>query len=879
MNLFGSASKATSKNSSFLSHKQSLSINANAPLIHSPDISNTELFLRHRAEEYLANLNADTALFFAERLLSEHDCLGSRLLVAKCYHQRNQFNRAYHVLQRVLRQRQTEYQVSLLQQYNKQDEPTQMNQLNISGKTTPFTQCAITPRGTSDLCYTPIHLDDNASGNVSEMGFNFATPIAHANAKGNGSTSHQQNSSNLQINHSMTSNGSSHLNLSSFQNHNIHNGSMGAETNRGSIGASPMYSGVSGIGAGGSSFISTIGSTSNLHGFNQSQLPSTSTLSAQELAELSEARYFLATICFELARFDECEEVLMGKKSSDSSKTPELRVPNGVHGLFLLAKVFRKSSRLDMAADYFRKCIQCDSYHLGAILALSEMGVNPGLQTMAMDRNATTSSLALQSKHCVVPKVKDQSNGNGKEEADERPQGGECEMVPLEKEDPESYNAVKTLFEQLSWGYYRLKMYEPQDALRYFVKLSPSHQASAWCLNNKARCYYEMNDYQRAIEEWKKQVELYPYDMKGMDYYSTALWHLKMSKELTLLSQHCSEYDKRSASTWMVMGNCFSMHKSHDLAIKFFKKAYCTKPDYAYAHTLSGHEYVVNEDFDAAMKSFQTAIRLDARHYNAWYGLATIYQFQQNYKDALYHFEKARKINPNSSVLLVCIGNIFKVQSQYKMALKHIDKALKLTRSTGHHNLKARLERANILILTKRYRDAIDEFTSLLQIIPNEWKIHFHLGEVLLKIGEKDKALQEFTKAMALNPKDKNTIKHAIQNIYSVAHSVADYQGTPMDRRGGSGSGSGRAARSQRPRGRGRGDAFYHRSIVEEAEEDDEKETDEEMDSEPMSAPMDEDVRAIYDDANFSPFERGTQHESVDAVGPTHSNSVSSGTL
>ena len=266
---------------------------------------------------------------------------------------------------------------------------------------------------------------------------------------------------------------------------------------------------------------------------------------------------------------------------------------------------------------------------------------------------------------------------------------------------------------------------------------------------------------------WGKQVDLYPYDMKGMDYYSTALWHLKKAKELTLLSQHCSEMDKLSCATWMVMGNCFSLHKSHDLAIKYFQKAYSTQSDYAYAYTLAGHEFVVNEDFDSAFKSFSAAIRIDERHYNAWYGLANIYQFQQDYKNALWHFNKARQINPNSSVLYVCISNIHKLQSRYKIALQFVDKALSLTQATGHHNLKARLEKANIFILMNEYEKAIDEFKYLLQIIPNEWKIHFHLGEVYLMIKNKDKALLSFNRAMALNPKDKNTIKHAIQNVYA----------------------------------------------------------------------------------------------------------------
>ena len=208
--------------------------------------------------------------------------------------------------------------------------------------------------------------------------------------------------------------------------------------------------------------------------------------------------------------------------------------------------------------------------------------------------------------------------------------------------------------------------------------------------------------------------------------------------------------------------------------------------------------------------------------------------------------------------------------------------ALKLTDATGHHNLKARLERANILILTKEYGDAIEEFRSLLQIIPNEWKIHFHLGEVFLKIGERDRALQSFNRAMALNPKDKNTIKHAIQNIYSPTNSLPDY---PQSAR----PSAPRAERHPPPRrvrgahsGRSaaRAESYFGRGIAEEAEQDDGKETDEEMDAR-MSGPMDEDHRGgSYDESDFVSFDemaaaQRRNGESVDAVGPTHSNSLS----
>lgn len=51
---------------------------------------------------------------------------------------------------------------------------------------------------------------------------------------------------------------------------------------------------------------------------------------------------------------------------------------------------------------------------------------------------------------------------------------------------------------------------------------------------------------------------------------------------------------------------------------------------------------------DQAMACFRLAIRCDRRHYNAWYGLGSIYQRQEKFDMAEYHFRRALSINPQS---------------------------------------------------------------------------------------------------------------------------------------------------------------------------------------------------------------------------------------
>ena len=76
----------------------------------------------------------------------------------------------------------------------------------------------------------------------------------------------------------------------------------------------------------------------------------------------------------------------------------------------------------------------------------------------------------------------------------------------------------------------------------------------------------------------------------------------------------------------------------------------------AYAYTLSAHEYAANEDFEKAIAAFRHAIRINWRHYNAWFGLGNIYHRQERYEMAAEHYEKAVKINQRSAVIHCFLG-------------------------------------------------------------------------------------------------------------------------------------------------------------------------------------------------------------------------------
>ena len=130
-------------------------------------------------------------------------------------------------------------------------------------------------------------------------------------------------------------------------------------------------------------------------------------------------------------------------------------------------------------------------------------------------------------------------------------------------------------------------------------------------LANIGKCLLDAVRYNEAEKYFHECVKLEPYRLEGMEYYSSVLWHLKKQVELCHLAQKCLEKSHLAYETWIVVGNCFSLTKEHENALKFFNRAISLNPLNPYAHTLCGHEYVYNEDFQRARTYFENALQMD----------------------------------------------------------------------------------------------------------------------------------------------------------------------------------------------------------------------------------------------------------------------------
>lgn len=310
---------------------------------------------------------------------------------------------------------------------------------------------------------------------------------------------------------------------------------------------------------------------------------------------------------------------------------------------------------------------------------------------------------------------------------------------------------LATLLRTLGEALHDMHRFSCADALEVIESLPAGEQKSALVQDISARCHFEMANYTEAArlyEQCCKQHVLYR--PLGLEYYSNALWHLKDDVALGHLSQQVLQWDRRRPQVWCAVGNCFSLQQEHNQAIRCFRRAIQLDPNFAYAHTLVGHELAASETYDKAMQMYERAIAIDVRHYNAWWGLGNVFQRQEDFEKAKFHFLRALEINSNNDVLRTSLGVVLQNTGHPQKALQLFTEAA----SSKHCGALASFRKGCLLCSLGRHSEALEEFRLSLTQAPREACVQHQMGLALKGAGEPRQALVHLTRAADLCSKD-----------------------------------------------------------------------------------------------------------------------------
>ncbi|XP_057958412.1 cell division cycle protein 27 homolog B [Malania oleifera] len=335
-----------------------------------------------------------------------------------------------------------------------------------------------------------------------------------------------------------------------------------------------------------------------------------------------------------------------------------------------------------------------------------------------------------------------------------------------------SISELLGLFRILGEGYRLSCLYRCQDALEVYLKLPHKQYNTAWVLSQVGKAYFELVDYLEADRAFSLARRASPHSLEGMDVYSTVLFHLKEDMKLSYLAQELISTDRLAPQSWCAMGNCYSLQKDHETALKNFQRAVQLNSRFTYAHTLCGHEHVALEDYENGIKCYQTALRIDEGHYNSWYGLGMIYLRQEKFEFAEHHFRMACQINPRSSVIMSYLGTALHALKRNEEALLMMDKAILADKK----NPLPMYQKANILVSLENFDEALEVLEELKEYAPRESSVYALMGKVYKRRNMHEKAMLHFGLALDLKPSaaDVATIKADIEKLL-VPDELQDY--------------------------------------------------------------------------------------------------------
>ena len=458
-------------------------------------------------------------------------------------------------------------------------------------------------------------------------------------------------------------------------------------------------------------------------------------------------RYLLAVCATFLGKDQEAEKVLLGKlyrvRVTPEYSSKELtQIPFSASGMQLLGSIYVRQKRYAEAIQFFQHSLTQDPFLFTSYQALCELGeiVEPRRIFYSVDTVPEAVNTTKVTDHILH----------------EEPVSEEEHCLSLRK-------CVLNVYALLATAYQQLLDYNCSACLSSLSNLSLKQYNTGWVLHKVACAYFELGEYAVAKKTFSNLQRLEPFGTRGLDIYSTTLWHLKDTVSLCNLAQEAIAKNRLSERTWCVVGNCFSLQKEHENAICFFQRAIHINCRYTYAYTLVGHEYVSNEDFNKAVECYRQAVTINCRHYNAWYGLGTIYFRQEKYSVAEFHFNRAISINSKSSILYCYLGMVLAQlhAPDYSRAMQMLRKAAAINSS----NPQAPFQRGVILTKLGQFEDALLSLLEVRDFAPREASVYFHLGKICASLGRTDDAWHHFDTAHDLDPKNGNLYKSHVERL------------------------------------------------------------------------------------------------------------------
>ena len=248
---------------------------------------------------------------------------------------------------------------------------------------------------------------------------------------------------------------------------------------------------------------------------------------------------------------------------------------------------------------------------------------------------------------------------------------------------------------------------------------------------DKAEKYYENNEYDKAIIEYSKSIDLKAdyaeaYNSRGNVYYYNKKEYEKAfvdyNKAIELKPDYAEPYNGR--------GNTYYMKGEYEKALEDYNKAIDLKPDYIKPYLNKGNVYIVKNKYDDAIVAYNKAIELKPDYPESYNCRGICYADKGEYEKALKDYNRAIELKPYFAEAYNGRGIIHNNIGEYEKALEDYNKAIELKLDYVHSYNNRGVTYYN----RQEYEKAIIDYNRAIELDPNYALAILNKGYALKKL-------------------------------------------------------------------------------------------------------------------------------------------------
>lgn len=170
----------------------------------------------------------------------------------------------------------------------------------------------------------------------------------------------------------------------------------------------------------------------------------------------------------------------------------------------------------------------------------------------------------------------------------------------------------------------------------------------------------------------------------------------------------------------------------------------------------AGCRFMKVKRYQQALDSFNKALELNPKYYEASFRKALVYHLTGYDKYAARRYQDVIKHKPEMSEARINLAALHRKHKHYSGA----EEQLLAVIETNPYSFEAHYNLANVLVEDGRPEEALKEYKLCLKIKPKNAMVHNNMGVLFLQRNYPDEALQEFKAAARLSPGNQTFMKN-----------------------------------------------------------------------------------------------------------------------